>query len=72
MEAARKCAVGNRRCLCADCIQNAAYEDCERGYCINCLECEDARRQVHDVYLCTGHEARPSAEAQEGNRDGKI
>ena len=72
MEAARKCPVGNKRCLCADCVQNAAYEDCEKGYCIHCFECEDARRQVHDVYLCTGHEARPETEGQKGKKYGKV
>ena len=50
----KPCPFGNERCLCADCTDNAAYDDCKRGYCLECLECIEAGKQVHDVYLCTG------------------
>lgn len=52
------CPFGNTRCLCQDCTSNAYYEDCKKGYCIECLECIDNRMQKHDVYICTGHESR--------------
>ena len=51
-----KCKCGNDRCLCQSCKRNAAYEDCTSGYCIDCFECEDAGKAVHDVYICTGYE----------------
>ena len=54
-----KCEYGNARCLCADCVCNAAREGCDRGFCINCFECENKEKAVHDVYLCTGHERGP-------------
>ena len=54
----KPCPFGNRRCLCHDCKSNAAYEDCNCGYCIYCYECMDKGSAVHDVYLCTGHERR--------------
>lgn len=53
-----KCPFGNTRCLCADCTSNARFKDCKKGYCIDCFECEDKGKAVHDVYLCTGHESR--------------
>jgi len=56
-----KCKYGNDRCLCQNCKRNAAYENCQSGYCIDCFECEDAGKSVHDVYICTGHE-----QAEEG------
>ena len=54
----KPCPFGNERCLCADCTDNAAYDDCKRGYCLECLECIEAGKQVHDVHLCTGHTER--------------
>ena len=51
-----KCKYGNARCLCQNCIRNALYEHCTSGYCIDCIECEDAGKSVHDVYICTGNE----------------
>lgn len=61
----KPCPFGNERCLCADCTDNAAYDDCKRGYCLECLECIEAGKQVHDVYLCTGHTERGGG-AREG------
>lgn len=52
------CKYGNARCLCQDCRGNAALEGCDRGYCINCFECEDKGKAVHDIYLCTGYETK--------------
>lgn len=56
----KPCPFGNARCLCQDCIKNANYPKCESGYCIECFECDDAGKAIHDVYLCTGHERRPT------------
>lgn len=58
MEELKPCPFGNERCLCRYCLSNAMYDDCEKGYCVNCIECEDARDQKHDVYLCIVHESR--------------
>lgn len=52
------CPFEDNRCLCKDCADNAAFEDCKHGYCINCFECEKAQKKVHDVYLCTGYSKR--------------
>ena len=53
-----KCPYGNKRCLCQDCTDNSAWRGCKSGHCIDCFECERAGAQMHDVYLCTGHERR--------------
>lgn len=50
------CKYGNARCLCQNCKQNAAYERCTQGYCIDCFECEKAGAAVHDVWMCSGRE----------------
>ena len=50
------CKYGNARCLCQNCKQNAAYERCTQGYCIDCFECEEAGAAVHDVWMCSGRE----------------
>lgn len=55
------CPFGNTRCLCRDCIDNGAYDDCKSGFCISCDECDHFGKQMHDVYLCTGHESRLEA-----------
>lgn len=52
------CPFGVPFCKCHDCESNAAYEDCNKGYCLNCLECHDKNEAVHNVYLCTGYERR--------------
>ena len=53
------CKFGNDRCLCQFCVDNAAYPECKKGYCIYCFECEEAGKSVHDVFLCTGYERWP-------------
>ena len=52
------CEYGNQRCLCQDCKSNAKFDDCKSGFCINCFECEDAGKMVHDMFLCTGYKKR--------------
>ena len=65
------CKYGNVRCLCQSCIDNAAYPECKKGYCIHCFECEEAGKSVHDVFLCTGYERWPEeADKQAGARRG--
>lgn len=54
----KSCPFNMPRCNCFDCVGNAKYEDCNRSYCINCYECENAGRAVHDIYICTGYEQR--------------
>lgn len=39
-----KCPYRNECCLCANCTDNAKYDDCVSGYCINCYECEEAQK----------------------------
>lgn len=58
MEPNKPCPFGNPRCLCHDCESNAAYDSCNCGYCIQCLECIDKGYSVHDVYVCTGYKLR--------------
>jgi polyferredoxin len=48
-----ECPVGNKRCKCANCTENANIN--KNVYCIGCFECIDANAQKHDVYLCTGY-----------------
>ena len=54
----KPCFYDNARCLCQDCKFNAVFDDCKKGFCINCFECEEKGKPVHDVYICTGHERR--------------
>lgn len=54
-----------RTCLCGQCSKSAAFEHCQDGYCIECLECEDAKEAVHNVYLCTGFKPRNEVDANE-------
>ena len=58
MEKPKPCHFGNSRCLCQSCQDNAAYDDCEKGYCILCFDCMDHNEQRHDVYICTGYDRR--------------
>lgn len=50
-----KCPYRNECCLCANCTDNAKYDDCVSGYCINCYECEEAQKVVYNIYICTGY-----------------
>lgn len=52
----KPCPVGNKRCLCANCQSNANLDGCDHGYYLHCFECIYNNRQMHDVYLCTGHQ----------------
>ena len=61
----KPCLFGETRCLCKDCRKNAAFPDCKRGYCIDCFECDQAGKQVHDVFICTGYEKRGGADLPE-------
>ena len=56
------CPYGVETCLCCKCQMNAAYEECRKGYCNECFDCEDAEMAVHNVYLCSGFLAREDME----------
>ena len=57
-EQLKSCPFNKRTCLCQDCTKNAIFDDTTKGYCIDCYECEGAKKAVHNVYLCTGYEER--------------
>ena len=54
----KQCPFGNGRCLCQTCKDNAIYDDCESGYCITCIECDERKKQCHDIYVCTGYQQK--------------
>ena len=53
-----ECKYGVKTCKCCQCTRNAAFDDCNKGYCINCYECAIGNEPCHNVYLCTGFEER--------------
>ena len=58
-----KCPFGNNRCLCQTCTDS--WLNCGESRCLECLECDDKKQAVHDVYLCTGHKRKNQNEQRE-------
>lgn len=53
-----ECPYKIQTCRCIDCASNAAYVECDHGYCICCFECLDKGVAVHNVWACSGYEKK--------------
>lgn len=47
------CPFGNKECLCWSCEDS--WLICGESRCIECIECDEHKKAVHNMYLCTGY-----------------